>query len=133
MKRHLARMAGLLLASGLANACVVDTKAAVRDATRGNYVIAVRVAAGERCVILDHLTEEGRRTRNEMWLPVEKLGSSAPKLGRFKREYEVEGEIVRVSRFIYLAGDTAGEDAVVFAGFPNDQERRAVEYRIRIE
>lgn len=82
----------------------------------------MRVAAGERCVILDHLTEEGRKTRNEMWLPVEKLGSSAPKLGRIKHEYEVEGDAVTVDRFIYLSGDTACEDAVLFAGFPDGQK-----------
>ncbi|TBU89689.1 hypothetical protein DNJ99_16270 [Pseudomonas daroniae] len=126
-------MVGLLLASGLASACEVDTAAAVRDETHGNYVIPVRVKTGERCVILDHLTEDGRKTRNEVWMPVEKLGSSTPKLGRFKREYQVEGDVAKVDRFVYVAGDKAGEDSVRFSSFPNQQERRAVEYRISIE
>lgn len=126
-------MVGLLLASGLAAACEVDTAAAVRDDAHGNYLIPVRVKAGERCVILDHLTAEGRKTRSEVWMPVEKLGSSTPKLGRFKREYQVEGEVANVDRFVYLAGDKAGEDSVRFSSLPNQQERRAVEYRISIE
>lgn len=126
-------MVGLLLASGLASACEVETAAAVRDATHGNYLIPVRVKAGKRCVILDHLTEEGRTTHSEVWMPVEKLGSSTPKLGRFKREYQVEGEVANVDRFVYLAGDKVGEDSVRFSSLPNQQERRAVEYRISIE
>lgn len=123
----------LLLASAQSLACEVDTGAAFRDEVHGNLVIPVRVKPGERCVILDHLTEEGRRTRSELWMPVEKLGSSTPRLGRWKREYQVEGDVAKVDRFVYLAGDKQGEDSVTFSSFPNQQERRAVEYRIRIE
>lgn len=126
-------MVGLLLASGLATACEVDTAAAVRDDAHGNYVIPVRVEAGERCVIIDQLTEEGRKTRHDLWMPLEKLGSSTPKLGRLKREYQVEGDVAKVDRFVYLAGDKSGEDSVLFASFPDGQERRAVEYRIIVE
>lgn len=123
----------LLLASAQSLACEVDTGAAFRDEVHGNLVIPVRVKPGERCVILDHLTEEGRRTRSELWMPVEKIGSSTPRLGRWKREYQVEGDVAKVDRFVYLAGDKPGEDSVTFSSFPNQQERRAVEYRIRIE
>lgn len=84
-------------------------------------------------MILDHLTEEGRKTRNEMWLPVEKLGSSAPKLGRIKHEYEVEGDAVTVDRFIYLSGDTACEDSRAVRRLSRWPGMTAVAYRIRIE
>jgi hypothetical protein len=114
-------------------ACEVDTGAAYRDEVHGNLVIPVRVKPGERCVILDHLTEEGRKTRNELWMPVEKLGNSTPKLGRWKREYQVEGDVAKVDRYVYIAGEKNGEDSVSFSSFPDQQERRAVEYRIRIE
>lgn len=133
MRGALAAAAGLLLASTVAAACEVDTAAAVRDVTHGNYVIPVRVSPGQRCVILDSLSEAGRKTRNDVWLPVEKLGNSIPKLGRFTREYQVDGDVAKVDRFVYVAGERSGEDAVVFASFPSGQERRAVEYRIRIE
>lgn len=123
----------LLLASAQSLACEVDTGAAFRDEVHGNFVIPVRVKPGERCVVLDQLSEQGRKTRSELWTPVEKIGSSTPKLGRWKREYQVEGDVAKVDRFVYLAGEKPGEDSVTFSSFPNQQERRAVEYRIRIE
>lgn len=123
----------LLLTSLQSLACEVDTAAAVRDQTYGNFVIPVRVKPGERCVILDHLSEKGRKTRSEIWRPVEKMGNSTPKLGRWKREYQVDGDVAKVDRFVYLAGDKEGEDSVVFSSLPNGQERRAIEYRISIE
>lgn len=125
--------AALLLISVQSLACEVDTAAAVRDQTYGNFVIPVRVKPGERCVILDHLSEEGRKTRMELWVPVEKMGNSTPRLGRWKREYKVAGDIAKVDRFVYLAGDKAGEDSVVFSSLHGGKERRAVEYRINIQ
>lgn len=123
----------LLLISVQGLACEVDTAAAVRDQAYGNFVIPVRVKPGERCVILDHLSEEGRKTRSEIWRPVEKMGNRTPRLGRWKREYKVDGDVAKVDRFVYLAGDKAGEDSVVFSSLHGGKERRAVEYRISIE
>lgn len=114
-------------------ACEMDTGAAFRDEVRGNLVIPVRVKPGERCVVLDQLSEEGRKARNELWIPVEKIGNSTPKLGRWKREYQVEGDVAKVDRYVYIAGEKTGEDSVSFSSFPDQQERRAVEYRILIE
>ena len=125
--------AALLSVSLQSLACEVDTGAAFRDEVHGNFVIPVRVKAGERCVVLDQLSEEGRKTRSELWTPVEKMGNSTPKLGRWKREYKVDGDIARLDRFVYLAGNKAGQDSVVFSSFHGGKERRAVEYRIRIE
>lgn len=125
-------LVSLLLAAS-AQACEVDTAGAVLDSRFGNYVIPVRVAAGERCVILDQMSEEGRKTRNEIWQSVEKLGVSTTNLGRFKREYQVDGDVAKVDRYVYLAGSERGEDSVVFVSFHSGQERRAVEYRIRVE
>ncbi|UQY34144.1 hypothetical protein K8U54_20920 [Pseudomonas fulva] len=133
MKRSACCAAALLSISLQSMACEVDTAAAVRDQTHGNFVIPVRVKPGERCVILDHLSEEGRRTRMNLWVPVEKMGNSTPRLGRWKREYEVDGDIAKVDRFVYLAGHKAGEDSVVFSSSHGGKERRAVEYRIGIE
>jgi len=84
-------------------------------------------------VVLDQLSEEGRKTRSELWTPVEKMGNSTPKLGRWTREYKVDGDIAKVDRFVYLAGDKAGEDSVVFSSFHSGKERRAVEYRMYVE
>lgn len=126
-------VAALLSVNLQSLACDVDTGAAFRDEVHGNFVIPVRVKPGERCVVLNQLSEEGRRTRNEIWIAVEKLGSSTPKLGRWKREYQVEGDVAKVDRYVYLAGVTPGEDSVSFSSFPNQKERRAIEYRIRIE
>lgn len=125
--------AALLSVSLQSLACEVDTGAAFRDEVHGNFVIPVRVKAGERCVVLDQLSEEGRKTRSELWTPVEKMGNSTPKLGRWKREYKVDGDIAKLDRFVYLAGNKAGQDSVVFSSFHGGKERRAVEYRIRIE
>lgn len=125
--------AALLSVSLQSLACEVDTGAAFRDEVYGNFVIPVRVKPGERCVVLDQLSVQGRKTRSVLWMPVEKIGNSTPKLGRWQREYKVDGDFAKVDRFFYLAGDTPGEDSVVFSSFPNGQERRAVEYRIRIE
>lgn len=133
MNKKLWCAAALLSVSLQSLACEVDTGAAFRDEVHGNFVIPVRVKPGERCVVLDQLSEEGRKTRSELWTPVEKIGNSTPKLGRWKREYQVEGDVAKVDRYIYLAGDTPGEDSVSFSSFPDQQERRAVEYRIRIE
>lgn len=133
MSRQAWCVAALLSVSLQSLACEVDTDGAFRDETHGNFVIPVRVKAGERCVVLDQLSEQGRKTRNELWTPVEKIGNSTPKLGRWKREYQVEGDVAKVDRFIYLAGATPGEDSVSFSSFAGQQERRAVEYRIRIE
>jgi len=133
MNGYAACAAALLLISVQSLACEVDTAAAVRDQTYGNFVIPVRVKPGERCVILDHLSEEGRKTRINLWMPVEKMGNSTPRLGRWKREYNVDGDVAKVDRFVYLAGDKAGEDSVVFSSLHGGKERRAVEYRISIE
>ncbi|TBU72229.1 hypothetical protein [Phytopseudomonas daroniae] len=134
MKVRLLCMAGLLVASGWVVACEVDTAAAYRDDTYGNYVIPVRVATGERCVILDQASEAGWKTRRALWLSLEKIGvSTANRFGRFKREYQVDGDVARIDRYVYQAGEVPGEESVVFAAFPDGQERRAVEYRIRIE
>lgn len=114
-------------------ACEVNTRAAQRDAQFGNYVIDVQVTPSERCVIIDQASEEGARQRRELWLPVEKLGvTKADRFGRFFREYRVESATQRVDRYVYQAGSTPGEESVVFASFPDGQERRAVEYRIRV-
>lgn len=133
MKCSACSAVALLLISLQGLACEVDTAAAVRDQAYGNFVIPVRVKPGERCVILDHLSEEGRKTRINLWVPVEKMGNSTPKLGRWKREYKVDGDVAKVDRFVYLAGDKAGEDSVVFSSLHGGKERRAVEYRISIE
>lgn len=123
----------LLLASAPALACQVDTAAAVRDESHGSYVIPVRVKPGERCVILDQLSAEGIKTRNELWQRVEKIGPSQPRLGRLKREYQLKGDVASVDRFVYIAGQQRGEDSLRFASFLQQTERRAVEYRITIE
>ncbi|TBU93470.1 hypothetical protein [Phytopseudomonas dryadis] len=124
---------GLLLAASRAVACEVDTAAAFRDATHGNYVIPVRVAPGERCVILDQASEQGWQVRRTLWLPVEKLGMlSADRYGHFSREYQVDGERARIDRYVYQAGATPGEEDVIFASFPDGRERRAVAYRITV-
>lgn len=133
MNKKLWCAAALLSVSLQSLACEVDTGAAFRDEVHGNFVIPVRVKPGERCVVLDQLSEEGRKTRSELWMPVEKIGNSTPKLGRWKREYKVDGDIAKVDRFVYLAGNKAGQDSVVFSSFHGGKERRAVEYRIRIE
>ncbi|SDI15710.1 hypothetical protein SAMN05216588_11216 [Pseudomonas flavescens] len=116
-----------------AQACEVDTAAAARDPQFGNRVIPVRVAPGERCVIIDHLSAEGARTYRELWLRVEKMGPSKTRLGRLKRDYRLEGENPRLDRYVYVAGNQRGEDSLVFASFRDGQERRAVEYRISVE
>ena len=133
MNKKLWCAAALLSVSLQSLACEVDTGAAFRDEVHGNFVIPVRVKPGERCVVLDQLSEQGRKTRNELWMPVEKLGNSTPKLGRWKREYQVDGDVAKVDRYVYIAGEETGEDSVSFSSFPDQQERRAVEYRIRIE
>ena len=114
-------------------ACAVDTAAPLRDPAFGNYVISVHVAPNERCVIIDQASEEGARQRRELWQPVEKLGViKADRFGRFFREYRIENATQQVDRYVYQAGSTPGEESVVFASFPDGQERRAVEYRILI-
>lgn len=123
----------LLLACAPVLACQVDTAAAVRDESHGNYVIPVKVKPGERCVIIDQISAEGIKTRNELWRPVEKIGPSRTRLGRLKREYKVQGDVASVDRYLYIAGQQRGEDSLRFASFPNQTERRAVEYRITIE
>lgn len=114
-------------------ACEVNTAEPARDSKFGNHVITVQVAPNERCVIIDQASEEGARQRRELWLPVEKLGvTKTDRFGRFFREYRVESATQRVDRYVYQAGSTPGEESVVFASFPDGQERRAVEYRIQV-
>ncbi|MDR2305896.1 MAG: hypothetical protein LBE53_01665 [Paucimonas sp.] len=130
MNRYLLLLA---LLAGQAPACEVQTDKAYKDERFGNWVIPVRLARGERCVIHDYTTAEGQKTWRERWARVEKIGPLHPdRLGRLRREYQ-PGDPLRVNRYVYTAGHQAGEEDVVFAAFPDGQERRAVAYHLVID
>ncbi|MFK3776402.1 hypothetical protein [Pseudomonas sp. NPDC089406] len=130
MNRRLLLLLALL--AGPALACQVQTEKAYKDPQFGNWVIPVQLKRGERCVIHDYTSAEGRKTWSERWTPLEKLGAVHPdKLGRLRREYQVNATS-QVNRYVYTAGEQAGEEDVVFAAYPNGVEKRAVAYRLII-
>lgn len=131
MKRYLLLLLALL--AGPTLACQVQVDKAYKDPHFGNWVIPVQLKRGERCVIHDYTSAEGRKTWRELWTPLEKLGAVHPdKLGRLRREYQAN-TASQVNRYVYTAGQQAGEEDVVFAAFPNGVEKRAVAYRLIIQ
>ncbi|MGB9088838.1 MAG: hypothetical protein WCC29_04550 [Pseudomonas farsensis] len=129
MNRYLLSLA---LLAGPAMACEVQVDKAYKDEQFGNWVIPVQLKRGERCVIHDYTTAEGRKTWVERWTPVEKMGAIHPdKLGRLHREYRISAP-KPINRYVYTAGPKAGEELVIFAGYPNGRETRAVAYRLII-
>lgn len=117
-------------------ACEVQEAKALKEDGQDAYTIPVTVARGERCVVMDYLSERGLKTYRELWRPVEKMGPNYRGLyGRFYREFKVaaEGERAQVDRYIYKAGDAAGQEDVVFAHNPALRESRSVIYRITVE
>lgn len=122
----------LMALAGPVLACEVQTDKAWKDEQFGNWVIPVQLRRGERCVMHDQASAEGRKTWEQRWARVEKIGVMHPdKLGRLRREYRA-GASQRIDRYVYTAGQQAGEEEVVFAAFPDGKQIRAVAYRLII-